>query len=78
MTYRSRRWLYHAWGLVLVPLAPLLLPLLATAIWLDGIGRAQEVHRPRYGYPIWRIWWWYGYHGLYQIDWWMKRRAGLL
>ena len=23
-----------------------------------------------------RIWWWYGYHGLYQIDWWMKKREG--
>lgn len=21
----------------------------------------------------WRIWWWIGYHGLYQIDWWIKK-----
>lgn len=20
----------------------------------------------------WRIWWWFGYHGLYQLDWWWK------
>jgi len=20
----------------------------------------------------WRIWWWFGYHGLYQINWWWK------
>jgi|GEM_PF-3604180 len=20
----------------------------------------------------WRIWWWFGYHGLYQINWWFK------
>ena len=20
-----------------------------------------------------RIWWWIGYHGLYQIDWWLRK-----
>lgn len=20
-----------------------------------------------------KIWWWIGYHGLYQIDWWVKK-----
>lgn len=23
----------------------------------------------------WKIWWWIGYHGLYQIDWWLKRKG---
>jgi hypothetical protein len=70
MTLRRLR--YQAWGIVLVPLAPLLVPLLGTAAWLDDIGRRQEISRPRYGTWMWRLWWWYGYHGLYQIDWWWK------
>ncbi len=23
----------------------------------------------------WRIWWWFGYHGLYQISWWWHREG---
>lgn len=23
----------------------------------------------------WRIWWWIGYHGIYQIGWWWKKRG---
>jgi len=25
----------------------------------------------------WRIWWWFGYHGLYQINWWLKKKGYL-
>lgn len=67
-----RRWRYRAWGLVLVPLAPLLVPILGVAVWLDNVGRAQELPRPRYGSWFWRLWWWYGYHGVYQLGWWTR------
>ncbi len=23
----------------------------------------------------WKIWWWIGYHGLYQINWWYKKQV---
>ncbi len=23
---------------------------------------------------LWRIWWFFGYHGLYQLNWWWKER----
>ncbi len=22
----------------------------------------------------WRLWWWFGYHGLYQINWWWRKK----
>jgi hypothetical protein len=22
----------------------------------------------------WKLWWWFGYHGIYQINWWWKKR----
>lgn len=28
-------------------------------------------HRMRNGTWYWRIWWWFGYHGLYQLNWWL-------
>ena len=71
--YRRQRLRYHAWGIALVPLAPILLPVLGIAVWLDDIGRARELPRPRYGSWFWRIWWWYGYHGVYQLAWDMRR-----
>lgn len=61
---RLRRYRYHAWGVVLIPLAPLLLPILAGLVYFGARRRAWQ-----------RAWWWYGYHGLYQIDWARKRRA---
>jgi len=34
----------------------------------------KEMRRPTW---YWRIWWWFGYHGLYQINWWLKRKGYL-
>jgi len=30
-----------------------------------------KMREPRW---YWRLWWWIGYHGLYQINWWWKGR----
>lgn len=44
-------------------------------IWARHLG---WVSGPRPGGKlVWRWWWWYGYRGLYQFDWMMKRRAAL-
>lgn len=32
----------------------------------------------RYPTWYWRAWWWIGYHGLYQYDWWLRRVDGKL
>lgn len=38
---------------------------------------ANERRKLNHREPIWywRIWWWLGYHGLYQINWHFKRIA---
>ncbi len=66
-----RRWRYHARGLVLIPLAPVLLPLLGGYVAFQTLARALRWNVPtsRRGTWYWQVWWWYGYHGLYQIDW---------
>lgn len=55
--------------------APILLPVVGFYIALDTYGRALSW--PTLPRPWWlnRIWWVYGYRGLYQLDWWLKRRA---
>lgn len=55
-------------------LGPLIVfgPYVAVDIWARHLG---WVSGPRPGgMLVWR-WWWYGYRGLYQFDWMMKRRA---
>lgn len=55
---------------------PVLLPMLglhvAAMAWARGLG--WPVASVRYASWPMLIWGWYGYHGLYQIDWWMKRK----
>ena len=34
-------------------------------------------NKTRKGTWYWRIWWWFGYHGLYQINWWWKNGGKL-
>jgi hypothetical protein len=70
-----RRWRYHAWGIVLVPLAPVLLPALGLRVAFETWGRALDWPTPERRRFWVRLWWWYGYHGLYQLDWRMKHRS---
>jgi hypothetical protein len=61
-------------GLILVVGPPLILGMVVIA---DAHARHLQwkTDGPRHATWYWRIWWWYGYHGLYRVDWWLKRRA---
>lgn len=70
-----RRLRYHLWGIVLIPAAPILIPVLAQMVVWDYVLASLEGRPGRPGWFWVRLWWWYGYHGLYQIDWALKRRG---
>lgn len=64
-----------AWAVFAGVLGPLLLlgPVVAFCTWRRALGWPGP--RSRSSTFYWRAWWWYGYRGLYQLDWRMKRRA---
>ena len=33
---------------------------------------ADKIHEKCDGTKWLRVWWWFGYHGLYQFDWWWR------
>lgn len=72
-----RRALYALRRVVYVLVSPLAFPILgaivAYQLWARALGWRETTERRCTWY--WRVWWFYGYHGLYQIDWKMKRRS---
>ncbi len=72
------RWQQRFTALVALVGLPVLLPVTGAVIayqaWAVQLGWRTFEGGRRGSWWV-RIWWWYGYHGLYQIDWAMKRRA---
>ncbi len=62
-----------------ITLAVCLVPivLLGSVVVAQGFARQQgwRAVQGRKGTWYWRVWWWYGYHGLYQIDRRLKERC---
>lgn len=62
--------------ILLAILLVILLAIIGPPLALGWVAMACRDGKPRYATWYWRLWWFYGYHGLYQINWAWKRRRG--
>lgn len=60
-------------GMLLLLVFVLMLPVMGSYVVYRRFCPISGMRRATW---YWRIWWWYGYHGLYQIDWQWKRFQG--